>query len=84
MRVKNYSELRQNLTKTIDEVLVDHMPTLITRGSKEPVVIMSFADFSAWEETNYLLKSPKNRKRLLAAVKEIKQGNFKPRKLITT
>jgi antitoxin YefM len=84
MRVKNYSELRQNLTQTMDEVLLDHTPTLITRGSKSPVVIVSLDDFNALEETAYLLKSPANRKRLLASVENVNEGKFKTRELITT
>jgi antitoxin YefM len=83
MRIKNYSELRNNLAKTMDEVVNDHNPIVITRGSKTPVIMMSLENYNSFEETIYLLKSPKNRKRLLSSLENIKKGHIKKRKLIS-
>ncbi|HLD76693.1 MAG TPA: type II toxin-antitoxin system prevent-host-death family antitoxin [Rickettsiales bacterium] len=81
MRISTYTELKNNLTKTMDSVLEDHVPVIITRGSKEPVVMISFADFNACEETMYLLKDSNNRQRLLKSVENIEKRNYKKRKL---
>ena len=63
-----YSELRQSLKSYLDGVCNDHLPLLVKRGRGEDVVIMSKDDYSALEETAYLLRSPENAKRLMEAI----------------
>jgi antitoxin YefM len=46
-------------------------PVIITRKGKEPVVIISLAEFRSLEETAYLLSSRKNAKRLLEAIADL-------------
>jgi antitoxin YefM len=84
MLVTNYTELRKNLSNKMDEVLDSHSFMLITRESKQPVVMMSLESFNdyGYEETLYLMKSPANKKRLLDSLKNIKAGKYKRRKLI--
>lgn len=82
MRIKNYSELRKDLSRTMDEVLQDHVPVIITRGSKKPVIMMSLEDFSGYEETLYLMKSSANHARLLESVGNFKSGNYEKHDLI--
>jgi antitoxin YefM len=43
--------------------------------------MMSLEDFKALEETAYLLRSPKNARRLLEAVGELAAGRGKERRL---
>lgn len=75
MRATTYTDFRRNLSATIDGVADDHEPVLITRsGGKPAAVLMSLEDFAAFEETRYLLSSPKNAKRLLKAVEELDAG----------
>jgi antitoxin YefM len=81
MQVKNYSDFRKNLANTMNMVTDNRMPVVITRAKKEPVVMISLADFNSYEETAYLLKTKKNRERLLSSVKNIKEGNYKKQKL---
>jgi antitoxin YefM len=47
---------------------------LITRQQGKPAVLMSLEDFSAWEETGYLLRSPENARRLKGAIDKLNQG----------
>jgi len=82
MLVTNYSDLRKNLSSKMDEVLLSHSPMIITRESKQPVVMMSLEDFNSYEETLYLMRSPANKERLLSSLKNIKAGKHKKRKLI--
>ena len=56
----NYSYLRNNLAKILDEVNSDHMPVIVTRQKGKAAVLISLEDFNAYEETAYLMKSPKN------------------------
>ncbi len=84
MLVTNYSELRKNLSQKMDEVLLSHSPMIITRESKQPVVMISLEDFNSYQETIYLAKSPANKKRLLASLKNIKAGKYKKHQLAQT
>ena len=82
MKTITYTEARQNLARTMDEVCRDHVPIIITRKKNTPVVMISLDDFSALEETAYLLRSPKNARRLLESIKQLEEGRGKVRELI--
>lgn len=83
MRAKSISDFRKNIAADIDAAVDDHVPLIITRsGGKQPAVVMSLEDFSSWQETNYLMSSPANLRRLRAAVKEADDGKAVKRTLI--
>jgi len=84
MRSTTYSDLRKNLAARLDEVTDDHAPLLITRERGKPAaVLISLEDFASYEETQYLLKSPRNAERLLKAIKELNTGiNSQERELL--
>jgi toxin YoeB len=46
------------------------------RKSQRSVVMISLQDYQALEETAYLLRSPKNARRLLESIKEIQRTPF--------
>jgi antitoxin YefM len=69
-----YTSARSNLAKTMEKVCDDHAPVIITRKTARPVVMMSLEDFEALEETAYLLRSPKNARRLLESIAELEAG----------
>jgi len=54
----------------------------VTRKSSNSVVIMSLEDYEALEETAYLLRSPKNAKRLLESIAQLENGKGHEKKLI--
>jgi len=75
MRSTSYSDLRKNLAATLDSVTVDHEPVLITRERGKPAaVLMSLEDFASYEETAYLLRSPRNAERLRESIRELTSG----------
>lgn len=82
MEVLNYSTLRNNLASTLDKVNEDHVSILITRQNGKPAVIMSLEDFKSYEETAYLMASPKNAERLSQAIAEVEAGKTKERRII--
>jgi antitoxin YefM len=76
-----YTTARANLADTMDRVCDDHEPIIITRNSQQAVVMMSLDDFKALEETSYLLRSPRNARRLLESISNLEAGKGKERKL---
>lgn len=74
MRTLNYTTARKQLANAIDDVVDDHTPLIITKGSDKAVVMMSLEDWNAWQETMYLLRSPKNAERLLEAIRDFNEG----------
>lgn len=82
METLTYTSARSNLAKTMEKVCDDHSPVIITRKSAQPVVMMSLEDFEALEETAYLLRSPKNARRLLESIAELETGNGQEKELV--
>jgi antitoxin YefM len=78
----SYSAFRSHLAGTLDRVNDDHKPVLITRQNGKPAVVMSLEDFHAYEETAYLMASPKNAERLNQAIAEVEAGKVVERGLI--
>ena len=76
-----YSTARANLADTMDRVCEDHEPIIITRNGEQAVVMISLEDFKALEETSYLLRSPKNARRLLESIAALESGNGQARSL---
>jgi antitoxin YefM len=82
MKAITYSAARQNLAKMLDKVCKDHTPVIITRKKTESVVIMSLEDFEALEETVYLLRSPKNTRRLIESITQLEAGQGSVKELL--
>lgn len=82
-QVITYSLLRDSLKSCFDDVCNNHTPLLVKRKKGEDVVIISKSDYSALEETAYLLRSPINAERILEANEDVQKGvNVRSRKLI--
>lgn len=82
MEAITYTNARQNLAKTMEKVCQDHSPVIITRKMNDSVVIMSLEDYKSLEETAYLLRSPKNMRRLIESISQLENGNGTERALI--
>ena len=83
MKTTSVTELRRNLSATINDVASDHEPVLVTRGGgKAAVVLSALEDFASYEETSYLLRSPANAGRLRTAVAELEAGKGEEHSLV--
>lgn len=83
MKIISYTEARQNLKQHMTDVCENHTPIVITNQmSKEEVIMMSLKDYNSYEETAYLMRSPKNAERLLQSIQEAKEGKLLKRDLI--
>lgn len=76
MKAMTYTSVRQNLASTMDEVIDNHDPVIVTRGARA-VVMMSLDDFNGWQETAHLLGTPANARRLLRSIAALNQGEGK-------
>lgn len=82
MDIISYSAFRAGLAGVLDKVNQDHAPVMITRQNGKPAVVISLEDFQSYEETAYLMASPRNAERLHRAVAAIKEGDTTPHGLL--
>lgn len=81
MKAITYTSARENLAKTIERVVSDRDPVIITKKHDMSVVMMSLDDFESLQETAYLLRSPRNARRLLESITELEEGKGIERKI---
>ena len=78
----NYSFFRSNLSSVLDKVNNDHAPVVVTRQNAKAAVVISLEDYNAYEETAYLMASPKNANRLNRPIQEIENGKLTQHNLV--
>ena len=71
MRMMSYTESRARYAEVLDAVVNDREEVVVTRSGHEPVVIVSLDEFEALRETAYLMRSPRNARRLLDAMERL-------------
>jgi antitoxin YefM len=74
MKAITYSNARQNLAKTIENVINDHDPVIITKKGDEAVVMLSMEDYESMQETAYLMRSKVNARILMDSIDELESG----------
>lgn len=77
-----FTDLRNNLAKHLDQVEADHKELIVTRQNRDPVVIVSLADWEAMKETLYLLSTPANARHLMQSIAEADAGKLAEHELI--
>ncbi|MCF8069604.1 MAG: type II toxin-antitoxin system prevent-host-death family antitoxin [Desulfobacterales bacterium] len=82
MEAMTYTSVRQNLAKTMEKVCKDHSTIIVTRKKNDSIIIMSLEDYQALEETAYLLRSPKNTRRLIESIAQLETGKGSERCLV--
>lgn len=76
------NEARQRFYPLIRQVNEDHVPIEVTSREHGDVVIMSAEDFRSWQETVYLLRSPRNAQILMESIAELDAGQGHAKELI--
>lgn len=78
MAVKtSYSHARENLASLWDEVEDSREAAIIQRRGHEDMALIPADELSSLRETAYLLRSPENAQRLLAALTRARRGRTK-------
>jgi len=79
----NYSDLRKNLKKYLDQVYDDHDPLIVTRKDDQNLVLLSIEDYNSLIETSYLLSTKKNANRLLSSLEHARSGKLSKKALLS-
>ena len=74
MKTMSYSQSRARYAETLDAVVNDREEVVVTRAGRDPVVIVSLADYESLKETAHLLQSPANARRLLGSIERLEDG----------
>jgi antitoxin YefM len=76
-----YTDARQGLARLLDRVTNDREVVLIRRRGREKVALVSAQELAGLQETAHLLRSPRNARRLLSALRRAMKRTLKPRTL---
>ncbi len=74
MGTATYSHLRENLAEVWDQVEDTQEPVIVKRRGHQDMAILPADELESLRETAYLLRSPKNARRLLEAILRAMQG----------
>ncbi len=72
--VTTYSDLRTHLKAYCDRVAESGEPVIVKRRGGADVALVSLDELAGLEATAHLLRSPKNARRLLESVDEVRSG----------
>jgi antitoxin YefM len=73
-----YTDARARLAALCDEVAESRDPVIIHRRGSEDVALVSAAELRSLTETAHLLRSPRNARRLLTALRRARSRKLAP------
>ena len=76
-----YTTLRARLAAVLDQVANDREVVIVRRRHAKDVALIPAEELSGLLETAHLLRSPRNARRLLAALQRASRGKEKPQSL---
>lgn len=76
-----YTQARARLASLCDEVAESREPYVIERRNHENVALIAEAELESLLETAHLLRSPRNARRLAAALERALEGEVSPSSL---
>jgi antitoxin YefM len=81
MTETTYTNLRQSLAAVLDRVVNDREVVIVRRKGDKKVAMVPADELAGLMETAHLLRSPKNAKRLLSALRRATSRKGKPESL---
>ncbi len=82
MNAMTTQQASQDLDNLINQVITDVQPTIICSENGNKAVLISLDEFSAWQETVYLLSNPVNANRLLSSIQSAQSGQIFEKDLV--
>ena len=74
----SYTRLRQNLASVLDQVVDQQETVVVRRRGARDVALVPAGELAGLIETAHLLRSPRNARRLLAALGRARRGKVQP------
>lgn len=81
MQAVTIKEAQRDLERLLMQVLDDAEPTIVVLESGQQVVVVPLDDYTAWQETRYLLANPANAAHLRQSIAEVQAGSVTEQKL---
>lgn len=82
MKIASISNFRKDIKRYVDEIDQDQEPLIVTRSDNVSVVVIPLNTFNSYSETEYLLRSPANARRLLKSLQNARAGKVEAHELI--
>jgi antitoxin YefM len=73
-----YTSLRENLASVLDQVVDQQETVIVRRRGARDVALVPASELAGLIETAHLLRSHRNARRLLAALRRAERGKQKP------
>jgi len=73
-----YTNLRERLASVLNQVALDQEVVIVRRRGAKDVALVPADELTSLMETAHLLRSPRNARRLLAALQRARGGKGKP------
>jgi antitoxin YefM len=73
-----YTSLRENLASVLDQVIDQQETVIVRRRGSRAVALIPASELAGLMETAHLLRSPRNARRLLTALRRAERGKGKP------
>lgn len=77
-----YSESRARYAEVMDSLINDREEVVITRVGHDSMVMLSLEDYEPLKEAAYLMRSPKDARRISEAIARLKVGLGEEHQLI--
>lgn len=74
-----YTSLRENLATVLDQVIDQQETVIVRRRGARDVALIPASELDGLMETAHLLRSPRNARRLLSALRRANAGAVKAR-----
>lgn len=75
-------DAQRNLGRLIRRAVADVEPTIVIGDEGDRIVLVSLAEFNAWQETLYLLSSPANVDHLQRSLAQMHEGRVHCHELV--
>lgn len=81
MKIASISNFRKDIKRYVDEIDQDQEPLVVTRSDNVSVVVIPLNIFNSYAETDYLLRSPANARRLIKSIENARAGHTQSHEL---
>ncbi|HEY3231988.1 MAG TPA: type II toxin-antitoxin system prevent-host-death family antitoxin [Roseiflexaceae bacterium] len=82
MQAVTLKEAKRDLERLLTQVLDDAEPTIVVMDTGQQVVVVPLDEYTAWQETRYLLSNPANAVHLRQSIAEAQAGTTQERELL--